>query len=97
MTIYYQVIHNFEHFPNLIKSLNSLSKILTPDGKIIAFIPDCRFEFDRFRNITKVSKILADFYQNKKPSLEELFENRLYYCIDTSQLLLETHNNNNNI
>ena len=72
--------HNFEHFPNFIKSLNSLENILSEEGKIIAFIPDSRFEFDKYRNITKVTKLISDFYLNKKkPSFEELIDQRLHW------------------
>jgi len=90
--------HNFEHFPNFIKSLNSLSNVLEKSGKIIAFIPDCRFVFDKYRNITKITKILSDYYHNKtKPSFEEILENRLYYCNESQISLWEkydTYNNN---
>jgi hypothetical protein len=85
--------HNFEHFPDLIKTLNSLEKILTDNGRIIAFMPDCRFEFDKFRNVTKVSKLLSDFYLKKsKPSLEEILENRLYYCDKSTHSLWDQYN-----
>lgn len=58
--------HNFEHFPNFIKSLNSLEKILSTEGKIIAFIQDSRFIFDEYRNVTSISKLISDFHNNKK-------------------------------
>ena len=90
--------HNFEHFPNFIKSLNSLEKILNDSCQIIAFIPDCRFEFDTYRNLTKVSKLIADFYNDKrKPSLEEIIENRLLFCNTSTINLWHNYNLYNNL
>ena len=71
--------HNFEHFPNFIKSLNSLENILSEEGKIIAFIPDSRFIFDEYRNVTSISKLISDFHNNKKkPSFLEWLESNTY-------------------
>ncbi len=75
--------HNFEHFPNFIKYLNSLENVLSNEGKIVAFVPDSRFIFDEYRNVTSISKLISDFHNNKKkPSFLEWFECNTYLNLD---------------
>ena len=76
--------HNFEHFPNLIKNLQSFSKIMNTNGQIVAFIPDFRYIFDNYRKETDLSEILEHYYENKcRPSFHDLF----------NQEINRTHNN----
>ena len=70
--------HNFEHFPNLIKGLNSYSSIMNSQGFIIAFIPDKRFEFDHFRKETSFADILSHYYENNnKSSFKNIFDQKI--------------------
>jgi SAM-dependent methyltransferase len=85
--------HNFEHFPNLIQALNDYSSILNNNGLIISFIPDCRFEFDKLRNETKLSDILADYYENVNiSSFRNIFDQKLLSCHNNSVLHWRNHN-----
>lgn len=73
--------HNFEHFPNLIKYLNDYSSILNDNGYIVAFIPDCRFEFDNLRKKTSLADILSDYYNKRtKPSFKQALDMRILAC-----------------
>lgn len=84
--------HNFEHFPNLIQSLNDYSSILNDDGLIITFIPDCRFEFDKLRNVTRLADILADYYNNVKLSqFRNRFDQDLLSCQNDPILHWHSH------
>jgi len=88
--------HNIEHLPNLIKELNKYRNILNDNGKIIAFIPDCNFEFDYLRNITSLSDIIDDYYMNRnKPSFKSLIDFKLLYEPSISTINLWNRHLNN--
>lgn len=55
--------HVFEHIPNPIKHLQELAEILEDDGRVVMCVPDKRFTFDYFREVTPL-RDLYDVYLN---------------------------------
>ena len=51
--------HVIEHVPDLIRWLEQLGTALKVDGQIRLAIPDKRFIFDRFRDLTRLSDVLG--------------------------------------
>lgn len=60
--------HNLEHSPNLIQTLLDIEKVLKPGGKLLAFLPDARFCFDRYRTLTTLPDVLESYYEQRSLS-----------------------------
>ena len=60
--------HNLEHSPNLLKTLTDIEKILKPGGQLLAFLPDARFCFDRYRTLTILPDVLESYYEQRTRS-----------------------------
>jgi len=56
--------HVFEHVANPVRWLQSLSAVLQPGGLVSLAIPDKRYTFDFLRDLTRISEILANYYEN---------------------------------
>ncbi len=62
---YYDYIiasHMIEHTTNLLKFLQDCSRMLKVGGSLNLAIPDKRYEFDLFRNVTDLGRVLDDYY-----------------------------------
>lgn len=62
---YYDVImgaHIIEHMLDLIDFFDDCDKLLTKDGIVKLIIPDCRYEFDCFREITSLRSVIDTHY-----------------------------------
>ncbi len=66
--------HNFEHLPDPIRFLQQCAAVLGANGTLRMAIPDKRFCFDHFRQITEVSEWLQAYHeQRKKPTIYQAF------------------------
>lgn len=54
-----------EHQPDLISHLQNVSRILCDNGKYYLFIPDKRYTFDYFKNISTIANII-EAYEEKR-------------------------------
>lgn len=64
---YYDYIiasHMIEHTTNMLKFLQDCSRMLKAGGCLNLAIPDKRYEFDLFRNVTDLSRVLDDYYND---------------------------------
>ena len=67
--------HVIEHVPDFIGWLKEIRSVLKTGGILSLAIPDKRFTFDYFRQITKPADILeAYLLQKKKPSVRQIFD-----------------------
>jgi len=67
--------HVIEHVPDFIGWLKEIRSVLKTGGILSLAIPDKRFTFDYFRQVTKPADILeAYLLQEKKPSLRHIFD-----------------------
>ena len=53
--------HVIEHVPNLVRWLQELHSVLSSSGEIRLAIPDKRFAFDHYRQVTQLSEVLASW------------------------------------
>ena len=84
--------HNVDRCPNLIKYLNDYSSILNDNGCLVAFIPDCRFEFNSLRKETSLSDILSDFYnENTKPTFKQIIDCNILRCSNDAVVHWKNH------
>lgn len=63
---YYDYIiasHMIEHTTDFVGFLQDCSKMLKPDGILRLAIPDKRYCFDHFRDVTGLAEVLNNFYQ----------------------------------
>ncbi|MHC2107067.1 methyltransferase domain-containing protein [Methylobacterium sp. CM6246] len=58
--------HVIEHVPNLIDWLRELSSVLADGGEIRLAIPDKRFIFDYYRQVTQVAEVLGAWIRKDK-------------------------------
>lgn len=58
--------HNIEHVPNPIRFLQQSAAVLRPEGVLRLAVPDKRFCFDHFRQLTEVSEWLQAFRENRE-------------------------------
>ncbi len=66
--------HNFEHLPDPIRFLRQCAAVLGPHGTLRMAVPDKRFCFDHFRQISDISEWLQAFHeQRKKPTVYQAF------------------------
>ncbi len=72
--------HVIEHVPDMIRWLTNITEMLNPNGILFMAIPDKRFTFDKYRQSTRLSHILNDFYEQAQTiSQEHLLEQIIYY------------------
>lgn len=57
--------HLVEHTPNFIGFINDCSEILKPGGKIMLVVPDKRYTFDKYRNLTSLSQVIDAYIENR--------------------------------
>lgn len=75
--------HVIEHQPNLVEHLIKVEKILRINGRYIMIIPDKRYCYDHYQELTLIEDILDAYYQEAKiHSLKKLLS-----------YLRRTHNN----
>ena len=66
--------HNIEHIPNPIRFLQQSAAVLRPEGVLRMAVPDKRFCFDHFRQLTDVSEWLQAFRENRgQPTAYQVF------------------------
>lgn len=69
---YYDVImgaHVIEHMLDFIAFFEDCDKLLSPDGVIKLIVPDCRYEFDCFREVTSLRSVIDNyFWRREKPA-----------------------------
>jgi SAM-dependent methyltransferase len=66
--------HNFEHLPDPIRFLQQCAAVLASNGTLRMALPDKRFCFDHFRQITEISEWLQAYHeQRKKPTIYQAF------------------------
>jgi SAM-dependent methyltransferase len=71
--------HVIEHQWDLIDHLQKVSSLLNNGGKYYVVVPDKRFCFDHFNNITTIADIInANFEKRKKHSLKSVIEHRAF-------------------
>lgn len=51
--------HNFEHQVNPVMHIESVSKVLVPEGLFVAVVPDRNFTFDYFRPASTLADVLS--------------------------------------
>lgn len=56
--------HMIEHTTNMLKFLQDCSRMLKEGGCLNLAVPDKRYEFDLFRNVTDLSRVLDDYYSD---------------------------------
>lgn len=67
--------HCIEHQVDLIQHLKDVRKILSDDGRYFMVIPDKRYCFDRFNNISTIADIIDAHYNDKSNhSLKSVIE-----------------------
>lgn len=70
---YYDYIiasHMIEHTTDFLGFLQDCSKMLKPDGVLRLAVPDKRYCFDHFRDVTGLAEVLNNFYQPNTLQLE---------------------------
>jgi SAM-dependent methyltransferase len=66
--------HNFEHLPDPIRFLQQCAAVLDINGTLRMAVPDKRFCFDHFRQITEVSEWLQAYHERRtKPTIYQAF------------------------
>ena len=71
--------HNLEHYPNPIRSLQAISRLLTPDGVASFAIPDRRGCFDFFRPLTTAGSWLESYLTGAtRHRLQTIFDMEAY-------------------
>jgi SAM-dependent methyltransferase len=71
--------HVIEHQWDFTDHLQKVSNLLNSGGKYYLMIPDKRFCFDHFNNITTIADIInANFEKRKKHSLKSVIEHRAF-------------------
>ena len=71
--------HVIEHLPDPVGWLMEIAGILRPGGIVILAVPDKRYTFDRFRQLTTVSDLLdAYLRKSRRPSPGQVFDQVAY-------------------
>lgn len=69
--------HNFEHLPDPIRFLQQCAAVLGINGTLRMAVPDKRFCFDHFRQITEVSEWLQAYHEQRtKPTIYQVFREK---------------------
>ncbi len=73
--------HVIEHFPNPVQVLQSLQRILKPEGLLSLAVPDKRYCFDYFKPLSMTGDLLyANFLKATRHSRPTAFNFVAYYC-----------------
>lgn len=79
--------HVIEHCPDLIRHLQSVSKILNAGGLYVLIIPDKRYCFDYYHSESTISEVIDAFIAERKiPRLADVI-NQAYTCTHNSARL----------
>src|SRR6185437_7103068 len=74
--------HNLEHVANPVKALREWQRVLIANGYLLLVLPDPKWTFDHWREVTPVSHMLEDYRkgtgENDLTHLEEIVENHDY-------------------
>jgi SAM-dependent methyltransferase len=71
--------HNFEHLPDPIRFLRQCASVLGPLGTLRMAVPDKRFCFDHFRQVSDVSEWLQAYHERRtKPTVYQVFREEAY-------------------
>lgn len=69
--------HCIEHQPDLVDHLDSVSNLLSDEGRYFLLIPDMRFCFDRFQNASTIADVLdANQSKRRRHTLKSVIEHR---------------------
>jgi len=72
--------HVIEHIPDVIRWFNELHMMLNDDGMVFLAVPDRRYTFDYFRNISTASEMVRAFQERLEiPSKWQLVDNYYYH------------------
>ena len=72
--------HVLEHIPDLIRWLVTVSAMLKPNGVLFIALPDKKYTFDKYRQTSRLSHILNDYYTEAQTiSLEHVLEQVTYF------------------
>lgn len=89
--------HVIEHQVDLISWLNDLSSILKDDGVISLVVPDSRYEFDFFREVSSVREVVDSYERGSKAhskgKIIDHFFNQVY-CKDSGTFIPPIYSNN---
>lgn len=66
--------HNFEHQVNPVRHIQSVGKLLNPNGLFVAVIPDKNFTFDYFRETSTLTDVLSSPDTQTEHSLKSRLE-----------------------
>jgi len=72
---------NIEHQVNLVNHLKQASDILNKNGKFYLTVPDKRYCFDKFRELSTLSEVLANY--TEKPTVHSLKDVLAFDCETT--------------
>lgn len=88
---YIILCHVIEHVPNVIAYIQSLRKLLKPNGIILITCPDKRRTEDLSRPSTTVEHLLADYYYNAGyPALDHVLESGKAWIEEVKQKSLSS-------
>ena len=80
--------HVIEHIPDIISHLIDISRILEDDGYVVLAIPDKRYTYDCFREVTPFRDAF-EAYNDTSTALPRLgFDSIFYYSPDNDAVLL---------
>ena len=67
--------HVIEHVPDLIGWIKEIHAVLKPGGILSLAIPDKRYCFDYFRQLSSLSEVIESYLQkNRKPNARQIFD-----------------------
>jgi predicted SAM-dependent methyltransferase len=72
--------HVIEHVPNFIGWLKEIHAVLKPGGILSLVIPDKRYCFDYYRQVTTTAEVLDAFLRNsRKPSPKQIYDSLVLF------------------
>ncbi|CAN5469185.1 hypothetical protein BH10PSE3_BH10PSE3_35140 [soil metagenome] len=74
--------HVIEHVPDIVKFINDCADILAEDGVLSLFVPDKRYNFDYYRALTSLGRLIdANAHGDIRPSAGAVAEHYLNACM----------------